>query len=114
MEKPGCDRVILSDGTQVLHKQSGGDMVEQRRRRYGGHGESNTRGSCHAEVAIPDPPFRSLAMAVTIPEKTPIVAERPLGLSAGDTTPLSPSSDGLDDADKKLEAMGYTPVRTQI
>lgn len=51
-------------------------------------------------------------MAVAMPEKTPIVAERPLGLSTGDTTLPSPSSDGLDDADKKLEAMGYTPVGT--
>ncbi len=30
----------------------------------------------------------------------------------GDATPTSPSSDGVmvDEADKKLEAMGYTPV----
>lgn len=58
--------------------------------------------------------FKSVAMAVAMPEKTPIVAERPLGPSAGDTTPPSPSRDSLnDDADKKLDALGYTPVRTQ-
>ena len=33
--------------------------------------------------------------------------------AAGDTTSTSPASGGaiVDEADKKLEAMGYTPVR---
>ncbi|KAK0751798.1 amino acid/polyamine transporter I [Schizothecium vesticola] len=50
-------------------------------------------------------------MAVAIPEKPPLVVERPLGQLAGDSNPPSPSSDGpSDDADKTLEALGYTPV----
>ena len=54
-------------------------------------------------------------MAVAILEKPPLVVERPLGQLAEDSNPPSPSSDGPnDDADKTLEALGYTPVRTQI
>jgi hypothetical protein len=36
-----------------------------------------------------------------------------LGTSSGNVTPTCPSSGNvtLDDADKTLEAMGYTPVR---
>lgn len=47
-------------------------------------------------------------------KKAPVVAETPLGTSSGDVTPFSPSTDDvtMSDADKKLEAMGYTPVIT--
>ncbi|KAK0730983.1 amino acid permease 2 [Lasiosphaeris hirsuta] len=50
-------------------------------------------------------------MPTTAPEKTPGVAERPLEDFMVDTTPPTPASeDTMDEADKSLEAMGYTPV----
>jgi hypothetical protein len=46
-------------------------------------------------------------------KKAPAVTETPLGVSSGDATPISSSDDVvMSDADKKLEAMGYTPVTT--
>jgi hypothetical protein len=46
-------------------------------------------------------------------KKTPAVTETPLGVSSGDVTPVSAGEDVvISDADKKLEAMGYTPVTT--
>jgi len=46
-------------------------------------------------------------------EKIPSFAtEGPIARVAGDTTPSSSAGDeSLDDADKTLEALGYTPVR---
>ncbi|KAK3362354.1 amino acid/polyamine transporter I [Lasiosphaeria hispida] len=50
-------------------------------------------------------------MTTTTLEKTPSVAERPVGEFMVDTTPPTPlSEDTMDEADKSLEAMGYTPV----
>ena len=55
--------------------------------------------------------FRLPTMAFNVPEKTPNVVERPLGGSS----PPSPSSEApIDDADKTLEALGYTPVRVCV
>ncbi len=45
-------------------------------------------------------------------EKSPNVAQQPLASPSGISTPTSPMSDDtMDEADKTLEAMGYTPVR---
>jgi hypothetical protein len=52
-------------------------------------------------------------MASAEKEKTLFITEIPLGVASGDGTPTFPSSDDvtINDADKRLEAMGYTPVR---
>lgn len=50
-------------------------------------------------------------MAVDNKEKTPRVTQRPLARATGDTTPTS-SDSNADEADKTLEALGYTPVGT--
>jgi len=52
-------------------------------------------------------------MAVEQIKKTPSVSHRALARTSGNATPTSSSSSGaesLDDADKTLEALGYTPV----
>ncbi|KAK4236314.1 amino acid/polyamine transporter I [Achaetomium macrosporum] len=45
-------------------------------------------------------------------EKRPLPRQQPSGAASGDVTPIFPSSAdvNMDEADKKLEAMGYTPV----
>ncbi|KAK3393379.1 amino acid/polyamine transporter I [Podospora didyma] len=49
-------------------------------------------------------------MATAISKKTPSVTQRATLVTQREVTPTSPSSDGIDEADKTLEAMGYTPV----
>lgn len=57
----------------------------------------------------------TIDMASSSVEKIPSITGRPVARVAGDTTPSSSTSDeSLDDADKTLEALGYTPVRTPL
>ncbi|KAL2021350.1 hypothetical protein VTK56DRAFT_7215 [Thermocarpiscus australiensis] len=51
-------------------------------------------------------------MATDRAEKTALASHRPLVAASGDATPVFPSSENvtIDEADRKLEAMGYTPV----
>lgn len=53
-----------------------------------------------------------MAMDTGTMEKKSLVAQRTLVTVSGDVTPISPSTGDvtMDEADKKLEAMGYTPV----
>jgi len=45
-------------------------------------------------------------------EKSASVAAQITLVAPGTSTPSSSGSDSSDEADKKLEAMGYTPVRS--
>ncbi|KAK0734546.1 amino acid/polyamine transporter I [Lasiosphaeria miniovina] len=50
-------------------------------------------------------------MATGSLEKTPSITQQATAVASGSATPVSPSSsDDVDEADKMLEAMGYTPV----
>ena len=63
-----------------------------------------------AELLLP-PNRRSLSMASNDPDKSIKMADKSaVVVGNGVTSPASPSSTSLDEADKTLEAMGYTPV----
>ncbi len=55
-------------------------------------------------------------MATHSAEKRPLALQNTVHAEDGEITPTSPSSDDVttEEADKKLEAMGYTPVRISL
>jgi hypothetical protein len=55
---------------------------------------------------------KSAATTTLDMEKTPFSTHTPAGRASGDVTPTLPSSDDvtMEEADRKLVAMGYTPV----